>query len=291
MRYAFIRANTENFSVRRLCRMTSVHPSGYYAWIKQPKSLRQKEDERLVGLIKQLWLESGCIYGYRKIHDDLMDLGETCGHNRVARLMKNNGLKAQVGYKKPGHKGAGKIAVLAENHLNQDFDVLGPNQTWVTDITYVRTHEGWLFLAIVIDLFSRQVIGWSMQPRLLTDIVLKALLMAVWRRKPTGEVVVHSDQGSQYTSGDWQKFLKAHNLICSMSRRGNCYDNAVAESFFQLLKRERIKRKTYKTRDMARRDIFDYIEMFYNPVRRHGYNDGLSPVEFEKRYFMQVGSV
>jgi putative transposase len=271
--------------------MTRVHPSGYYAWIKQPKSLRQKEDERLVGLIKQLWLESGCIYGYRKIHDDLMDLGETCGHNRVARLMKNNGLKAQVGYKKPGHRGAGKIAVLAENHLNQDFDVLGPNQTWVTDITYVRTHEGWLFLAIVIDLFSRQVIGWSMQPRLLTDIVLKALLMAVWRRKPTGEVIVHSDQGSQYTSGDWQKFLKAHNLICSMSRRGNCYDNAVAESFFQLLKRERIKRKTYKTRDLARRDIFDYIEMFYNPVRRHGYNDGLSPVEFERRYFMQAGSV
>jgi len=271
--------------------MADVHPSGYYAWIKQPKSHRQKEDERLVGLIKQLWLESGCIYGYRKIHDDLMDLGETCGNNRVARLMKKSGLKAQVGYKKPGHKGTGQIAVLADNHLNQDFDVHGPNQTWVTDITYVRTHEGWLFLAVVIDLFSRQVIGWSMQPRLFTDIVLKALLMAVWRRKPNSEVVVHSDQGSQYTSGDWQKFLKAHNLICSMSRRGNCYDNAVAESFFQLLKRERIKRKTYKTRDMARRDIFDYIEMFYNPIRRHGYNDGLSPVEFERRYFMQVGSV
>lgn len=291
MRYAFIQANRESFSVRRLCRMTDVHRSGYYAWIKQPKSFRQKGDERLLGLIKQLWLESGCIYGYRKIHDDLMDLGEPCGHNRVARLMKQNGLKAQVGYKKPGYKGTGKVAVLADNHLNQDFDAQEPNQVWVTDITYVRTHEGWLFLAVVIDLFSRQVIGWSMQPRLFTDIVLKALLMAVWRRKPENQVVVHSDQGSQYTSGDWQKFLKAHSLVCSMSRRGNCYDNAVAESFFQLLKRERIKRKIYKTRDLARRDIFDYIEMFYNPVRRHGYNDGMSPVEFEKQYFMQAGSV
>ena len=292
MRYAFIRANKEVFSVHRLCRMTGVHRSGYYAWIKQPKSFRQKEDERLVGLIKQLWLESGCIYGYRKIHDDLMDLGETCGHNRVARLMRKNGLKAQVGYKKPHYKGTGKVATLADNHLNQeDFDAHEPNQSWVTDITYVRTHEGWLFLAVVIDLFSRQVIGWSMQPRMFTDIALKALLMAMWRRKPSGEVVVHSDQGNQYTSGDWQKFLKAHNLVCSMSRRGNCYDNAVAESFFQLLKRERIKRKIYKTREEARRDIFDYIEMFYNPVRRHGNNDGLSPVEFEKRYFMLAGSV
>jgi putative transposase len=277
-------------TIRNLCRMMQVHRSGYYAWIKQPKSARQKDDERLLGLIKQLWLESGCVYGYRKIHQDLRDLDETCGPNRVARLMKQAGLKAQVGYNKPRYKG-GKVSVLADNHLNQDFDVKQPNQAWVTDITYIRTYEGWLFLAVVIDLFSRQVVGWSMQPKMQVDLVLGALLMAVWRRKPKHQVVVHSDQGTQYTSSDWQNFLKTHNLVCSMSRRGNCYDNAVAESFFRLLKRERIKRKTYKDREEARRDIFHYIEMFYNPVRRHGYNDDLSPIEFERRHFNKAQSV
>ena len=290
MKYAFIRANQDIFAVRNMCRMMRVHRSGYYAWIKQPKSARQKDDERLLGLIKQFWLESGCVYGYRKIHLDLRDTGESCGCNRVGRLMKQAGIKAQVGYKKPRFK-SGKPAVVAENHLNQDFDVHQPNQVWVTDITYIRTYEGWLYLAVVIDLFSRQVIGWSMHSTMHVDLVLNALLSAVWRRKPKSEVIVHSDQGSQYTSTDWQRFLKSHNLICSMSRRGNCYDNAVAESFFQLLKRERIKRKTYKNRDAARQDIFNYIEMFYNPVRRHGYNNDLSPVEFEKRYFNKLESV
>ena len=144
---------------------------------------------------------------------------------------------------------------------------------------------------MVIDLFSRQVVGWSMQSRINADLVLDALLMAVWRRKPKNEVLIHSDQGSQYTSDDWQRFLKAHNLVCSMSRRGNCYDNAVAESFFQLLKRERVKRKTYKDRESARQDIFNYIEMFYNPVRRHGNNDGVSPAEFDRQHFAKAGSV
>lgn len=204
--------------------------------------------------------------------------------------MRLAGLKAQVGYKKPRHK-SGKVAALANNHLQQDFNVQHPNQVWVSDITYIRTWEGWLYLAVVIDLFSRQVVGWSMQPKMQTDLVLNALLMAVWKRKPKNEVVVHSDQGVQYTSGDWQKFLKDHNLVCSMSRRGNCYDNAVAESFFQLLKRERIKRKNYKDREAARLDIFDYIEMFYNPIRRHGYNNDLSPVEFERQYFNKLESV
>lgn len=290
MRYAFVRANQEEFAIRNLCKMMRVHRSGYYAWLNQPKSPRQVEDERLLGLIKQFWLESGCIYGYRKIYKDLREFGEVCGINRVARLMKKEGLKAQVGYRKPRYKG-GKVAIHAENRLQQDFDVQHPNQTWVTDITYVRTYEGWLFLAVVIDLFSRQVIGWSMQPQMHVDLALQALLMAVWRRKPKNQVVIHSDQGSQYTSNDWQAFLKSHNLICSMSRRGNCYDNAVAESFFQLLKRERIKRKIYNDRDEARQDIFNYIEMFYNPIRRHGYNDDLSPVEFERRYFMNSASV
>lgn len=290
MRYAFVRANQEEFAISNLCKMMRIHRSGYYAWLNQPKSPRQVEDERLLGLIKQFWLESGCIYGYRKIYKDLRELGEACGINRVARLMKKEGLKAQVGYRKPRYK-SGNVAIHAENRLQQDFDVQHPNQAWVTDITYVRTYEGWLFLAVVIDLFSRQVIGWSMQPQMHVDLVLQALLMAVWRRKPKNEVVIHSDQGSQYTSSDWQAFLKSRNLICSMSRRGNCYDNAVAESFFQLLKRERIKRKTYKDRDAARQDIFNYIEMFYNPIRRHGYNDDLSPVEFERRYMTNPASV
>lgn len=290
MRYAFIRANQDTFAVRNMCHMMRVHHSGYYAWIKHPKSERQKDDERLLGLIKQFWLETGCVYGYRKIYKDLRELGEPCGKNRVARLMKHAGLKAQVGYKKPRYKG-GKASGVAENHLNQDFDVQQPNQAWVTDITYIRTYEGWLFLAVVIDLFSRQVVGWSMSPTMHVDLVLDSLTMAVWRRKPKSEVIVHSDQGSQFTSTDWQRFLKSHNLVCSMSRRGNCYDNAVAESFFQLLKRERIKRKTYKSREDARQDIFNYIEMFYNPVRRHGYNDDLSPVDFERRHFNKVESV
>lgn len=177
MRYAFIRAQQKEFATRNLCRMMKVNRSGYYAWINQPKSARQKDDERLMGLIKQFWLESGCIYGYRKIHLDLCEQGETCGPNRVARLMKLAGLKAQVGYKKPRFKG-GKPAIFAENHLNQDFDVQEPNRAWVTDITYIRTCEGWLFLAVVIDLFSRQVIGWSMQPKMHVDLVLTPLL---WR--------------------------------------------------------------------------------------------------------------
>jgi len=161
----------------------------------------------------------------------------------------------------------------------------------MTDITYIRTYEGWLYLAVVIDLFSRTVIGWSMGSRIDRTLVLDALLMAVWRRQPKEAVVVHSDQGSQFSSHDWQDFLKSHNLVPSMSRRGNCHDNAVAESFFQLLKRERVRRKIYSDREEARRDIFDYIEMFYNPKRRHGYNHQLSPVNFEKQYFERLASV
>jgi putative transposase len=274
-----------------MCRVLGVHPSGYYAWLAKPESARSAEDRRLLGLIKQSWLESGCVYGYRKVFDDLRDLGERCGKGRVERLMHQNGIKAQVGYKK--HRGikGGAPSVVAPNHLQQQFDVKRPDEAWVTDITYIRTYEGWLFLAVVLDLFSRQVIGWSMQSRMEADLVMKALLMAVWRRQPKAEVIVHSDQGSQYTGYDWQDFLKAHNLVPSMSRRGNCHDNAVAESFFQLLKRERIKRRIYRDRQTARADIFNYIEMFYNRQRKHGYNDMLSPVAYEERYFMKLGSV
>ena len=162
---------------------------------------------------------------------------------------------------------------------------------WVTDITHIRIHEGWLYLAVVVDLFSRRVIGWSMKPRVTKELVLDALLMAVWRRSPKTQVMVHSDQGSQYTSYDWQNFLREHGLEGSMSRRGNCHDNAVAESFFQLLKRERVRRHVYATREEARSDVFDYIEMFYNTRRRHGFNNQLSPVEYDEQYEERLASV
>ena len=206
------------------------------------------------------------------------------------RLVHGAGIQAQVGYRKPRHS-AGKAHVATPNRLNRQFNPGAPNEFWATDITHIRTHEGWLYLAVVLDLFSRRVIGWSMQPRITSELVVDALLMAVWRRKPGGNVLVHSDQGSQYTSQDWTSFLKAHGLEGSMSRRGNCRDNAVAESFFQLLKRERVKRKIYNTRDDARADIFDYIELFYNTRRQHGYNNDLSPVEFENRVSMRLQGV
>lgn len=204
--------------------------------------------------------------------------------------MRQAGIRAQVGYRRPRHK-AGRPSIVAPNRLQRQFSTESPNEASVTDITHIRAHEGWLYLAIVVDLFSRRVNGWSMQPLITRDLVLDALLMAVWRRNPQSTITVHSDQGSQYTSQDWPAFLKTHGLEGSMSRRGNCHDNAVAESFFQLLKRERIKRKIYPTRDAARSDIFNYIEMFYNTRRRHGFNDQLSPVEYEKRFQKRLVSV
>ena len=286
MKYAFVAQHRHCFAVRTMCRLLRIHPSGFYAWLKQPFSKRSREDKRQTELLKAAWLASGKVYGYRKLHHDLRDQGEDCSPNRVARLANLAGIKAQLGYKRrPGRYG-GKPAIVADNKVAQQFETSIPDQVWVTDITYIRTHEGWAYLAVVIDLFSRRIIGWSLQARMTTDLALQALLMATWRRKPKQKVIIHSDQGSQFTSHEWQTFLKTHNLEASMSRRGNCYDNAVAESFFQLLKRERIRRKTYATREDARADVFDYIEMFYNPTRRHGNNDMLSPVNFENKYAM-----
>ncbi|EBW6088003.1 IS3 family transposase [Atlantibacter hermannii] len=290
LRYAFIRDNARCWPVRLLCRVLDVHPSGFYAWLQQPHSQRHRADLRLTGQIKQFWLESGCVYGYRKIHLDLRDSGQQCGVNRVWRLMKRVGIKAQVGYRSPRAR-KGEASIVSPNRLQRQFNPDAPDERWVTDITYIRTHEGWLYLAVVVDLFSRKIIGWSMQSRMTKDIVLNALLMAVWRRNPEKQVLVHSDQGSQYTSHEWQSFLKSHGLEGSMSRRGNCHDNAVAESFFQLLKRERIKKKIYGTREEARSDIFDYIEMFYNSKRRHGSSDQMSPTEYENQYYQRLGSV
>jgi len=197
---------------------------------------------RLTGQIKQFWLESGCVYGYRKIHFDLRDTGLQCGVNRVWRLMRRAGIKAKVGYRSPLAR-KDEASIVAPKRLQGQFNPDALDERWVTDITYIRTHEGWLYLAVVVDLFSRKVIGCSMQPRMTKDIVLNALLMAVWRRNPQKQLLVHSDQGSQHTSHEWQSFLKSHGLGGSMSRRGNFHDNAVAQSFFHLLKRERIKKE------------------------------------------------
>lgn len=282
-KYAFMRMHALEFRLCAMCRVLGVHRSGYYAWLRAPTSPRHREDQRLLGLAKHHWLASGGVYGYRKITLDLREAGETCSRHRVRRLMKAEGLCAQVGYgSKPRYR-SGPVGVV-DNVLNREFAPEAPNSVWVTDITYIRTYEGWLFLAAVMDLYSRQIVGWATGATMTTDLVLQALVAAVWRRKPGPGVLVHSDQGCQFTSSDWQSFLKAHRMLPSMSRRGNCHDNAVAESFFSALKKERIKRRIYPTRAAATSDVFDYIEMFYNPIRRHGSAGGVSPVEFERRY-------
>jgi putative transposase len=264
-----------------MCRVLRVQRSGFYAWLQKPQSRRSVEDARILNLIRASHIASGGIYGSPRIHRDLRELGETCGIHRVARIMRRQRIRALRGYKRPRYK-AGTPAALSPNLLQQDFQTSGPNQSWTTDITYIRTLEGFLYLSVVIDLYSRMVIGWSMKSSLSRELVLDALLMAIWRRQPKNEVIIHSDQGSQYGSDDWVRFCREHNLRTSMSRRGNCFDNAVAEAFFSNLKKERIRRRIYPTRQDARSDIFDYIEVLYNRVRRHSYLGQLSPYDFER---------
>lgn len=264
-----------------MCRVLRVHRSGYYAWLKKPRSERAVEDARLLVKIKRFHQESGGTYGSPRIFKDLRDDGEICGRHRVARVMKQAKVRAIRSYKKPRYV-AGQPSLLAPNVLDRQFDVEQPNLIWATDITYIRTWAGFMYLAVVMDLFSRKIVGWSMKTSLHREIVIDALLMAVWRRRPKSRVLVHSDQGSQYGSFDCRKFLKAHNLKPSMSRRGNCWDNAVAESFFSSLKKERIRRKVYHTVEEAKADVFDFIEMFYNPKRRHSTLGDVSPEAFER---------
>ena len=263
-----------------MCRVLNVARSGFYKWLHKPLSDRAIEDHRLLQLIRASYAASSGVYGAPRVFLDLREAGETCGKHRVARIMREHKIKALRGYKAP-RTIAGRPSIIAPNQLQREFTVECPDTAWVTDITYVRTWQGWLYLAIVVDLYSRKVVGWSMKPTLEKAIVLDALLMAVWRRKPKQSVIVHSDQGSQYGSDDWLRFMKANNLEPSMSRRGNCWDNAVAESFFSSLKKERIKKRIYKTRELARADVFDYIEMFYNRTRRHSHLGGVSPEVFE----------
>ncbi|HGB9302147.1 TPA: IS3 family transposase [Escherichia coli] len=281
LKYRFINEHRTVWGVMTMCRVLDVARAGFYAWLHNPVSARDKDNQRLLTLIRDSYSLSGGVYGYRRVHGDLNEIGETCGKNRVGRIMQLNRIKAVRGYKAP-RRIAGRPSVVAPNRVQRQFTVVRANQVWVTDITYFRTWQGWLYLAVVIDLFARNVVGWSMKPTLSRELALDALMMAVWRRKPDGEVIVHSDQGSQYGSDDWQRFCRANNLVPSMSRRGNCWDNAVAESFFSSLKKERIRKRIYKTRDLARADIFDYIEVFYNQARRHSHLGGVSPEAFEQ---------
>ncbi|WP_313752657.1 IS3 family transposase [Mixta calida] len=281
LKYRFINEHRTVWGVMTMCRVLNVARAGFYAWLHNPVSGRDKDNQRLLMLIRDSYSLSGGVYGYRRVHGDLNEMGETCGRNRVGRIMQLNRIKAVRGYKAP-RRIAGRPSVVAPNRVQRQFTVVRANQVWVTDITYIRTWQGWLYLAVVIDFFARNVVGWSMKPTLSRELALDALMMAVWRRKPDSEVIVHSDQGSQYGSDDWQRFYRANNLAPSMSRRGNCWDNAVAESFFSSLKKERIRKRIYKTRDLARADIFDYIEVFYNRSRRHSHLGGVSPEAFEQ---------
>jgi putative transposase len=263
VKYAFVAAHRREFRLTAMCRVLRMHRSGFYAWLKSPQSRRAQENEQLLKKIRTSYQASDGVYGSPRVHRDLREDGERCGEHRVARLMRINSLRAIRGYKKPRYR-VGKPALVAPNRLEQNFSVAAPDRVWVTDITYIRTFEGWLYLAVVVDLYSRIVVGWSMKSALTRELVLDALLMAIWRRRPTEPVTVHSDQGSQYGSDDAVRFCKDHGLIPSMSRRGNCFDNAVAESFFSSLKKERIRRRIYQSREDARADVFDYIEVFYN---------------------------
>lgn len=261
------------------CRVLKVARSGFYAWQHRPLSDRAIEDQRLLGLIRASYAASHGVYGSPRVFLDLREVGERCGKHRVARIMREHKIKALRGYKAP-RVIAGRPSIIAPNTLQREFTVDQPNRVWVTDVTYIRTWQGWLYLAAVMDLYARNIVGWSMKPTLAREL-LDALMMAVWRRRPQGRVLVHSDQGSQFGSDDWLRFCRANNLEPSMSRRGNCWDNAVAESFFSSLKKERIRKRIYKTRDLAKADIFDYIEVFYNRTRRHSHLGGVSPEAFE----------
>lgn len=279
VKYAFIKAHRSEFDTAVMCRLLDVSRSGFYAWLQKPLSDRALEDQRLLGLIRAAYTASHGVYGAPRIFLDLREVGETCSKHRVARIMRANNIKALHGYRTPRYV-RGHTSLLTPNTLQRGFTVQRPNTAWATDITYVRTWEGWLYLAVVMDLYSRRIVGWSTKPTMARELVLDAILMAVRRRKPK-HTLIHSDQGSQFGSDAWRRFCHAHSLKPSMSRRGNCWDNAVAESFFSSLKRERIKKRIYKTREVANAEIYEYIEMFYNRTRRHSHLSGVSPEAFE----------
>jgi len=262
-----------------MCRLLGVARAGYYAWREHPVSDRAQEDARLLRLIRASFTASHGIYCAPRVFLDLREIGETCSKHRVARLMRENGLQALHDYR-IRHIAAPKPHVLIPNLLQRQFNVSRPNEVLATDITYIRTWEGWLYLAVVLDLFSRRVVGWAVRPSIHRELALEAAMKAVRSRRPR-KALIHSDQGYQYGSDAWRRFCKGNHLEPSMSRRANYCDNAVADSFFSSLKKERIKKRIYPRRDVATSDIADYIDGFYNPIRRHTHLGGVSPDEFE----------
>jgi putative transposase len=251
-----------------MCRLLKVSPSGYYDWRQRPPGKQALDNQRLLRKVASLHEESDGVHGSPRIWDDLRYDGETCSLNRVAKLMRENDIQGIPAARKWRKRPSTLRPDHVKNHLERDFTAQEADTKWVTDITYIRTGEGWLYLTVVVDLFCAQVVGWSMSHRMDRQLVIQAVLMALWQKKNKGSVVLHSDRGSQFTSHEYQQFLAGHDITCSMSAVGSCYDNAAAESFFGLLKRERVNRRRYATRAEARADVFDYIELFYNPRKR-----------------------
>lgn len=267
--------------MRWLCEALGVSRSGFHAWLTRSPSTRARSDEVLGTQVKASFVDSDRTYGARRVWHDVLAEGATCGLHRVERLMRERALRARPRRRGlPSDKGIRNE--VADNVLDRQFEATAPNQKWIADFTYIWTAEGWLYVAAVIDLFSRRVVGWSMSATMAAQLVADALMMAIWRRGKPDALLHHSDQGSQYSSEQFQKLLADHGVICSMSRSGNVWDNAAMESFFSSLKTERTARKVYRTRDQARADVFDYIERFYNPRRRHSTIGYLSPMEFER---------
>lgn len=284
MKYAFIREHRQSHKVSRLCEVLEVSTSGYYDWLIRPESPRTKENRRLVTKIRCFHQASREIYGSPRIHQDLVESGERIGVNRVARLMRSEGIQSKVAKKFVITTNSKNTLQPAPDYLQRDFKREAIDEAWVSDTTFIRTRQGWLYLAIMLDLFSRQVIGWSMGDSNNSKLVEDALVMALWRRGKVNDVIVHSDQGSTYASSCYQEQLNAHGLQCSMSRKGECLDNAVAESFFGTLKTELVDHEDYRTKEEARQSLFEYIEVFYNRQRRHSYLGYMSPVDYERKY-------
>jgi putative transposase len=263
--------------------MFSIERSGYYAWLKRKPGKRAISNKELDQKIIAIFKAHQSRYGAKRIMDELCDNGEICSKNRVARRMKYLGLRAKAKKKFKVTTDSNHNLPVSPNLLNRDFTATAPNQKWVGDISYVWTEEGWMYLAVVIDLYSRAVVGWSIQSTMSRQLVCDALMMALWRRGFPRGVLFHSDRGSQYCSNDYQRMLKAYGFFCSMSRKGNCWDNAVAESFFHSIKTELIYTERYATRETAKQSIFQYIEVYYNRVRRHSTLGSIAPEIFENQ--------
>lgn len=267
-----------------MCGALGVSRGGFYAWLTRARSRRSRGDEELGAMVRASFLASDRTYGARRIWRDLLAEGADCGLHRVQRLMCGLGLKARPRRRRlPPDLGERQVGAIAPNVLDRSFEAEAPNRKWIADFTYIWTAEGWLYVAAVIDLFSRRVVGWSMSAAMTAQLVADALMMAVWRRGKPHALLHHSDRGSQYTSEQFQRLMADLGITCSMSRSGNCWDNAAMESFFSSLKTERTANKTYRTRDEAKADVFDYIERFYNPKRRHSTIGYLSPMDFESK--------